>query len=121
VLAEAPNDPQKCAKRIIEYLEIKLNLAREEFQVFKNKLTAHLRIVLEQRDCNNPPSPPSDEAVAKLKELQKKVNHLQGKLTAARKKLEEAIPKHITKRNEFCEENRSKAVSISAEIENIKI
>ena len=121
ILAEPPRDPKKLAERIVAFFEIKLNLAREEFSVYKDNLAMQCRIVTEQRNCNNPPQPPSAEAVAQLKELQKKVHHWQGKLTAARKKLEESIPEHIVKRNEYCEENRSKAASISAEIENIKI
>ena len=121
VLAEGTSDAKKCASRKLEYVEIRLNLAREEFQIYKKNLATQCRIVAEQPNCNNPPKSPSAEDVAKLKELRKKVSHWQGKLTAARKNIEEAIPEHITKRNEFCEENRSKAASISAEIESIKI
>jgi hypothetical protein len=121
VLAEPPLDEKKCNESILKFIEAKYNLAREEFQVFKNNLRLCCENAKKYPNCSNPPQPPSAEAVAKLKELQKKVHHWQGKLTAARKKLEESIPEHIVKRNEFCEETRRKATSISAEIENIKI
>jgi hypothetical protein len=121
VLCEPPLDDKECIKRIIKFREARMNLAREQFQVFKNNLAMQCSIATKQGNCNNPPQPPSAEAVARLKEIRKKVLHWQGKLTAARKKLEETIPENIKQRNDYCEQNRQKATDVMLEIESIEI
>lgn len=120
-LCDVPRDPQEAARLKLKFVEIRTQLARDEFNNLKNNLQSHCQVLVSQGVCSNPLSPPSASTVASLKELRKKVLLWQGKLTAARKNLEANKPEYLKQQEKACELNRQKNAEIMSEIESIKI
>ena len=115
-----PPDPLKLAKKIRWYWQVKLDLAVEEFDLYKRKHMQHASNGLKQQVVSAPLKP-TDEVVKHLKELQKKVRACQGQLKAAEKIAEQHKPPRLKELEERSERFRNEAETLIAEIENIEI
>ncbi|MFZ0033390.1 MAG: hypothetical protein WAK60_00185 [Sedimentisphaerales bacterium] len=120
-LMEPPENERECAKNILVFTEAKLQLAREEFDNFKNQLKQRCQLIAEQGDCNNPLSPPSTEDIQKLENLKIKVMSWQKRLKKTRKDFEATTPAYVKKRAKRCGENRSKTIDVAVAIEKIEV
>jgi hypothetical protein len=117
-LCEPPVDNLRRTKAIVHYHELKLRLATEEFNNYKNGLLVRSRAALND---GSPPPAPTPEVVARLKELKSKVMRMQKNFDKARQTMEAAKPEHIKNRERQAAENRSMNIELQSEIGKVTI
>ena len=119
-LMEPPVDPLKLAKKIEWYWQVKLDLAVEEFDLFKHQHMIHAQTALSQQMAQASLGETA-EVVKHLKELKKKVKHCQKGLDMAEAQIEEHKPQRLKELEELSDLNRQDAETLISEIENIEI
>ena len=115
-LREPPDDLYQRAKLIVKYREIKLGLAVEEFTTFKRFLLTQAN----QAHREGTP-PPSQEAIATLKQLKAKAASCQALLEDAREYLEDNKPAGLRQRELNMQANREKAEDLLASLKTIEV
>ena len=108
----------KKAKLIVRYWQAKLNLAVEEFTVFKSNLMSFTRACSSRRNCY---PPPDSGAIKKLKSIKAKVQSLKLQLEKAEENLVNNKPADMVKREKVDTELRQKCEHIYGEIQSIEI
>jgi hypothetical protein len=113
-----PNDPYECAKLVVYYWELKLELAIEEFKIFRHQLLSRTKIALQA-----PYSPPSPEKehLLKLAEMAKKVKTCQNELKKAKKAMKANKPERLKERERISELNRQENSDFLNEIEKLQV
>jgi len=113
-----PNDPYRKAQCVVYYWRVKLDLAVQEFQLFKRNLLAITKASVGQRHCA---PAPDDGAVNRLEELKVKVQGIKVKLEEAEELMEEARPEIEKRRERMDAEMREQNQNVAAKISTIEI
>lgn len=115
-----PTDSLQLATRIARYWKVKLDLAVEEFDHYRQHHLTAAKIAVGQQAVPAPLEQ-KEKILAHLKELQKKVRHCQKQLEKAEAQVQEHQPQRIQQMAEQNEAFRLEAENLITEIQSIEL
>ena len=113
-----PTDPYRKAKLIALYWQARLDLAVEEFTVFKQKLLTRTNACRNRQVCLPPPGP---DAIERLESLKAKVEDFQAKLQEAEKNVGKNKPTELIQRELADAELREECEDVLLKIRGFQI
>lgn len=118
VACKPSQDVFQCAKDIVYFWELKLELAINEFQHHKQRLIARTKV---NSSAAFAAPAPSNAEIENLKELQAKVKVCQNKLQEAKENLDNNKPEKLREREALNEQNRQANQEVLNEILAIEV
>lgn len=119
-LVSPPPDPRKLAKNIAYYWTVKLELAVNEFDHYKQQHLMHAQNTRNENVASAPLAA-QKEVTKHLRSLQKKVKMYAGKLAEAEAKYETYKPQRQFALEEMDKQHRNAAEELISELTNIEI
>jgi hypothetical protein len=117
-LVEPPEDSWQRSQAVARYWEVKTQLAVEEFNNLRQNLLAHCKTMAGQK-ISAPP--PSEQELARLITLKKKVHKYQRQLHEALENVEASKPEGLKQKEEMYEENRQANLAYLNRVSEIEV